>query len=139
MDGNFISAIAEGGTKKYQTILRSRIHSIFADEPEDLGGEDTGPKPGELLCMSLAACTAITLEMYAARKLWDTGKISVFVKRFMDEFGTRFEIEISFEKTLDTEIKERMMLVAKKCPIHKILTNPIAIETKLNEDAGFKK
>ena len=67
----------EGGKLKQQVEIRN--HRITADEPPDLGGEDAGPSPQELLAASLASCTAITMEMYAYRKGWDVGDIVVDV------------------------------------------------------------
>ena len=69
-----------------QTAARSehtvqvRDHQLTVDEPIELGGDDTGPDPQELLAVSLASCTAITMEMYAARKGWDIGHVEVDVE-----------------------------------------------------------
>ncbi len=131
MSSKTLTATATSGSFPYETKLVSRQHQIIGDEPEDIGGRDTGPRPSELLCMSLASCTAITLSMYAARKGWDTGIITVTVSRTVNETDTDFKTDIHFEKSLDEEIKERMMLVAKKCPVHKILTHPISMETNI--------
>ena len=59
--------------------MQVREHQLTVDEPLDNGGEDAGPDPQELLAVSLASCTAITMEMYAARKGWDLGHVEVDV------------------------------------------------------------
>jgi len=131
MAAKIVTATAISGAIAYETKLEARTHTVIGDEPLEDGGKDMGPRPSEFLCMSLASCTAITLKMYAARKNWDTGAITVKVTRIIEEDHTDMISEIQFEKSLDDATKERMMIVAKKCPIHKILTHPINIETKL--------
>jgi putative redox protein len=131
MESNSISATAVTGETNYKTSLQARTHTVWADEPETDGGRDTAPKPGEYLCMSLAACTAITLQMYAGRKQWDVGSITVKVTRIMEEKQTKFESEVSFSKQLEQDVLDRLIIIAQKCPVHKILTHPIHIETKL--------
>ena len=65
--------------KGYEHEIEIREHRLIADEPEDRGGGDQGPKPTELLAASLASCTAITIEMYADRKGWELGEVEVAV------------------------------------------------------------
>src|SRR3954451_9567092 len=67
-------AISRG---KYEHEVRIREHRLTADEPEDIGGRDLGPRPEELLAASLASCTAITMQMYADRKGWDMTGVEV--------------------------------------------------------------
>ena len=61
----------------FQHEVRVRDHALTADEPHETGGDDMGPSPQELLAVSLASCTAVTLEMYAERKGWDLGALEV--------------------------------------------------------------
>ncbi|MDY0089086.1 MAG: OsmC family protein [Flavobacteriaceae bacterium] len=67
------------GNNLYKTVVKTTIHSIIADEPEHLGGKDSGFSPPELLAASLASCTSITLRMYANRKKWNVEEIEVTV------------------------------------------------------------
>ena len=71
------TARRENGTLQHAVEIRD--HTLTTDEPDDEGGTDTGPSPQELLAASLASCTAITMEMYAQRKGWDLGDVSVDV------------------------------------------------------------
>lgn len=123
------SAEAIIGDLPYQMQVRSGINSITADEPTEMGGGNTGPSPSELLCMSLASCTCATLRMYAGRKQWQTGEITVHVTLERKEDGAHFTRTISFAENITQEMRERLMSVAEKCPIHKTLSSPVFIET----------
>src|SRR2546430_17563539 len=87
-------ATAKRDGERFQHDVEIRSHHVNADEPEDNGGEDTGPSPQELLAASLASCTAITIEMYAKRKGWNIGDGSVDVNYEPAQRGssTRFEM-----------------------------------------------
>jgi putative redox protein len=115
----------------YRTELRARKHTVIADEPEDEGGKDLGPRPGDFYRMSLASCTAITLRMYANRKNFDVKKIEVSVSTEQGEAKTILHTNIKIMGNLDEAQHKRMLEIAKRCPVHKVLTNPIEIETKL--------
>lgn len=125
-------AIATIGADTYKTELVARTHKIVADEPTDVGGKDMGPRPGDFLRMSLASCTAITLRMYANRKKFDVKEIQVSIVSKDVEGGTAFETDIKISGNLDETQHERMLQIAKLCPVHKVLTNPIQISTQLS-------
>lgn len=72
-------AIADIGTSNYSVSLVAGHHALIGDEGLALGGKDLGPAPHELLCAALAACTAITLRMYAQRKDWPLSAVHVDV------------------------------------------------------------
>ena len=131
MEGEKI-AIATISNEVYKTELKARRHTIIADEPEDVGGKDLGPRPGDFYRMSLASCTAITLRMYANRKNFDVKKIQVAVSTEEGEGKTILHTEIKITGNLDEAQHARMLQIAKMCPVHKVLTNPIEIETKLS-------
>jgi putative redox protein len=124
-------AVATIGHETYKTELIARTHTIVADEPLDVGGKDLGPRPGDFLRMSLASCTAITLRMYANRKNFDVQEIKVTVASIDVEGGTGFETLVEVKGKLDEQQHERMLQIAKLCPVHKVLTNPIKISTSL--------
>ncbi len=119
------------GKDHYRTELLASGKTIIADEPEEVGGTDLGPAPGEFLMMSLASCTAITVRMYADRKKWDVTKIRVEVASQKLEFKMQFTREISLEGNLDEDQRKRLLQIANSCPVHKTLTNPIEINTSL--------
>ena len=110
----------------YEHELEIREHRLISDEPEDRGGGDAGPTPTELLAASLASCTAITIEMYADRKEWELGQVEVAVD--YEEPGAdrpaSFQTRIRLPAELSDEQRERILVVAGKCPVHKTLAAP---------------
>jgi len=123
----------------YTTIIKTGKHFITADEPEEVGGNDFGPSPYELLSSSLATCTAMTLRMYANRKNLDVQKIQVHVNHSKqhstdcekNERIDHFERLIELEGKLTTDQRKRLMEIADKCPVHKTLEGEIKITTQL--------
>jgi putative redox protein len=107
----------------FEHEIEIREHRLIADEPEDKGGGDQGPKPTELLAAALASCTAITIEMYADRKEWDLGQVEVtvdFTEATADS-PAKFKVEIRTPAELDDDQRERLLVIAGKCPVHRAL------------------
>lgn len=128
-----ITAITELEENSYKTKVFAGGHFIYADEPESLGGKDEGMTPGALLLASLGSCTAITIKMYANRKEWDVQSIKIHLEicaeNDMDKHTT-IERKLEINGNLSDEERTRLFQIADKCPIHKILSNPIHIITK---------
>jgi putative redox protein len=122
------TARRENGTLKHAVEMRD--HMVVADEPKDEGGDDSGPSPQELLAGSLASCTAITMEMYAQRKGWDIGDVTVHVDYEPAQRGspTRFKMEVELAKELPEEQRERLMQIGAKCPVHRVLEGEVMFE-----------
>ena len=105
---------------------------MYADEPLEMGGTDEGMNPYALLLASLGSCTAITIRMYADRKeyLLETIRVELALIVSKDAImPTRITRNIEFTGALTEEEKSRLTLIADKCPVHKLLSNPIIIET----------
>jgi putative redox protein len=97
-------------------------HTLRVDEPPEAGGTDTGPRPTQLLGASLAGCIAITVEMYAQRKGWDVGPVEVDVEMsYEGPVPTTFEVGLKLPGHLDAEQRRRLLIIATKCPVHKVL------------------
>jgi putative redox protein len=113
--------------------VKVREHELTADEPKDQGGDDSGPSPQELLAASLASCTAVTMEMYAVRKGWDVGEITVDVNYEPAHRGspTRFEMTVNLSKELPEEQRERLMQIAAKCPVHRTLEGEVMFDERV--------
>jgi putative redox protein len=117
------------GRNAYRTELIATGHELIADEPLDAGGTDMGPSPGQFLQISLAACTVITLRMYANRKNIPLENARVEVKMERQTDRTLFQRHIYLEGPLSDEEKQKLLDIANACPIHRTLTSPITIET----------
>ena len=125
------------GRETYRSRLTMRGHTLHGDEPIENGGKDTGPTPTELVLSGLASCTVSTLRMYADKKGWNVDKIEVEIQiqTTKTETGQSAEIEsvIAITGDITDEQKLRMLEIARKCPVHKLLTNPIRINSMLED------
>jgi putative redox protein len=118
----------------FRHMVQVREHQLTVDEPVDLGGQDTGPDPQELLAVSLASCTAITMEMYAARKGWDIGHVEVAVEYTPAERGcpTKFELVMRLPDDVPEEQVERLRVIAAKCPVHRVLDGEVMFQERVD-------
>lgn len=118
-------------TQNYECKTQIRNHSFSIDEPLEDGGKNLGPTPGEMLCASLAGCTAITLKMYIERKQWlvDSIEVEVYLKQ-----KNIFERRILVKGDLQPKQRERIMNIANACPVHKLLEPGNTVETKILEN-----
>jgi putative redox protein len=103
-------------------------HTVVVDEPPELGGEDLGPRPTRMLAAALAGCTAITIELYAARKGWELGAVEVEVEVEMDKANpVSFEVRVRVPAELDEEQRRRLLTIAGKCPVHKVIAGEVPV------------
>jgi putative redox protein len=116
---------------KFAQQIVSGHHRLTADEPAARGGSDSGAEPHELLLASLGACTSITLRMYAGRKGWELGKITVGLRYTAPADDQRGHIDrrLSFSKSLTAEQVQRLLEIAAKTPITRLLMPGVTIET----------
>lgn len=122
------------GTKKYLCTIFWRNGELLMDEPEKIGGKDLGPDPFSTFLASLAGCTLSTLRMYIDRKGWDIPEIRIstnFCQETEPTLETTISRTISFSGNVSKEQEERLLVIADKCPISKILMNKITINTSL--------
>ncbi len=126
------TARREGGNALRHTV-QVREHLLTVDEPTDSGGTDAGPDPQELLAVSLASCTAITMEMYAARKGWDIGHVEVDAQYTPAERGcpTKFELVLRLPDDMPEEQAERLRVIAAKCPVHRVLDGEVMFAERI--------
>ncbi len=115
-------------------------HTLVIDEPAFVeGGTDAGPSPTRLVAAGLAGCTAVTMEMYAARKGWDVGAVQVDVDVEYDDFVPHsFAVTLRLPAGLSEEQRRRLLAVAGKCPVHKLLAGetPVTISDHIVELPG---
>ncbi len=132
-DGKFAQHINAGG------------HVMRADEPTKMGGDDSGPSPYDLLLAGLGACTAMTLRMYADHKKIPLQQAAVRLSHRKQhaqdcadcpDKAVKLDVierEIELTGDLDADTRARLLEIADKCPVHRTLTGPIRIDSKLSD------
>ena len=144
--------VTETLESKFQNTVLAGRHRLFADEPESVGGLDSGPTPYDFLSMALGACTSMTLRMYANHKKIDLGRVSVDVshakihandcEECTDEERAgggridRFERVISVEGEIPEALAGKLEEIANKCPVHKTLEGSSKVHTVVKADRG---
>ena len=135
--------VTETGDGKFAQTINVGRHWLRADEPQSVGGDDTGLTPYQLLSASVGACTSMTIRMYANRKKWPLGRISVRVnhdKIHAEDCAEcearegridRIEREIQIEGELTDEQRARVLEIADKCPVHRTLHSQVLVTSKL--------
>jgi putative redox protein len=117
--------------ERYAVHIRTGHHKFAADESVAHGGADTAPNPTQLAIGGLGACTAITLRMYAERHGWAIGRIQVRVELVIEGEQRRIEREVRIEGPLDSEQRARMLEIASKTPVTRMLSEGTPIATEL--------
>ena len=136
--------VARTGADGFRTTVNAGGHTLIADEPASVGGTDTGPTPYGLLSAALAACTSMTLRMYAAHKKIDLAAATVGVTHDRvhavdcedcEQTGAtkldRFRRTVVLEGDLTDEQRQRMLEIADRCPVHRTLHSEVRVETEL--------
>jgi uncharacterized OsmC-like protein len=135
--------VGERGQGRFAQIVDAGRHTLYADEPIELGGDDIGPDPYDYLLAGLGACTSMTLRMYALRKELSLQRVTVRLRRARihardcedceTKEGRLDEItrEITLEGDLDEAQRQRLLEIADMCPVHRTLTGEIRIRTRL--------
>lgn len=137
MDGFERPVIVTGGKGKLAQTIRIGAHTLTADEPKPLG-DDTGPAPHDLLLAALGTCTAMTLRLYAARKGWDMGVLTVRLGIRWEKIEGRADKRAVIERTIESdraltpEQLSRLHEIAEKCPVHKTLMGEKRIDTSIS-------
>jgi putative redox protein len=119
------------GGGAYEQSITVGSHHLMSDVDGSKGGSDSGLSPHEYLAAALAACTGMTLKMYASRKSWGLENAIVTVNINRTDEVERFTRTISLVGNLDTEQTARLLEIANKCPVHKALIGTIEIDTQL--------
>ena len=125
------------------TEVKTGRHSLIADEPVAVGGSDLGPTPYDLLAAALATCTTMTLRMYANHKKLPLQSATVSVRHGrihardcadceqQDGQIHEFQRELTLDGDLPDAVRQRMVEIADRCPVHKTLHNEIKVRSKL--------
>ncbi len=125
------AVVSRFGSGNFQQTLEVSNDHFVSDVAKDKGGDSAGPSPHEYLGAALAACTGMTLKMYAQRKSWDLQDAIVTVDIERENEIEKFKRSIKLVGITDAEQSERLLEIANKCPVHKALTGTIEINTEL--------
>ena len=135
--------VRETRTGKFQQEVAIGPHRLIVDEPPDVGGEDSGPSPYDLILAALGACTAMTMRLYAAHKGLPLERVSVALHHQKIHAADcadcetkegkidRVERVISVEGPLDDDAKAKLLEIANRCPVHRTLNAEVSIPTRL--------
>ena len=123
---------SEIGATPFRVTHNNGRHVFYGDEPANLGGGDTAPMPDELLEAALATCTLVTLRMYTTHKQWQVGTIQVEVALERTPERTTITRSLQFQQPLEPSQLERLIQVAKACPVSKTLAgnNEMIVDIK---------
>ncbi len=129
-----VVSVSETGTGRFRQEVRVGEHTLLADEPKSVGGDDTGPSPYDFLAIALGTCTAMTLRLYAERKKIPLDHVEVLVrhaKKHMQDCADcaegkearldHFERTLKLSGPLTAEQRDRLIAIADRCPVHKTL------------------
>jgi putative redox protein len=125
-------AVDETLLGRFQVLTRTASAPIVGDEPVAVGGLGSGPNPYEIVCSALGSCAVMTMRVYAAHKQWPLSRARVVVvHRRLDDGRAFFEKYIELEGPLDQDQRARILAIADKCPVHKLLEQGAIIRSRL--------
>ena len=144
MSGTETVTVSETGAGKFtNSIITSSGHSLMADEPKDLGGDDSGPNPYDFLLSALGSCKSITMRMYASHKRFNLDHVEVKLthRKIHAKDCEKCETEKGMVDIIDTEItitgdlsdieRTKIFAIAEKCPVHRTIMNEVVINSNL--------
>ena len=142
-DGEQLVGHLDIAEDNFTTTIQTKNHTLIADEPLSAGGNDFGPSPYEYLNAALAACTVMTLKLYAERKKWDLKEVFVYIShsrvhsddlkidvdrpKYLDYITKK----LKFVGNLDDQKKEKLKDIASRCPVHKTIASKVIFDTKV--------
>jgi putative redox protein len=123
------------GEGQFQVRVQAGSHQLVMDEPIEVGGMGAGPNPFDLLCAALAGCTLMTLKLYAERKGWTLGDLSVRVthQKGSADQRDRFDRVIDLGDVTD-EQRDRLLQIAQRCPVDLLLERGADVTITLAEN-----
>ena len=135
--------VVYGNAKGFTQEIVVGPHRLVADEPKDVGGDDKGPTPYDLLLSALGSCTSMTVALYAQRRSWPLGGVTARLRHSRihatdcAECETkegkidRIELDIEFAGPLSDEQRSKLREIAEKCPVHRTLVSETVITTRV--------
>lgn len=120
-----------------QDVTIRQFH-LVADEPLAVGGNDAGPSPFEWVLAGLGACTAMTIKLYATRKGWHVDHITIDLNLQKVEHHQLIRTNLQLEGTLTSEQRQRLLEIADRCPVHRLLIAGAEIQTVLLPESSSR-
>ena len=125
------SVRVSSSASRYRQDVSIRQFQLAADEPPTLGGDDAGPTPFEWILAGLGSCKAITLNMYAERKGWNLKSVVVDLTYENHDSQPIIQADLTLEGDLDEAQRQRLREISDRCPVQRMLTVPVDIQTRL--------
>ena len=122
------SACSESGSLRQTVTIDGGRHVLTTDEPEHLGGCDSGPAPHELFPAALASCVSTTIIMYARARHWEIGDVRVDVDYDHRSTPRRFTIALHLDPSIPPERVERLVKIAESCPVRRAIESGIEFD-----------
>jgi putative redox protein len=119
------------GTLRQEVVIDGR-HRLITDQPEQLGGEGSGPSPHELFPAALAACVTVTLVQYGRTKGWELGDVRVAVDYDHHSTPRKFDVAVELSGDLTDAQLERLARVARACPLRRSIEAGIEFEETIS-------
>lgn len=130
--------VSSNAAKGMQHDVKAGNHNFLSDAGTDIGGNETGPNPHELLLAALGACTSMTLKVFSSRRGWNLDEVTVKLSEESVEDPkapgkkiSKISRDIEVKGDLNEEQLATLKSIADKCPIHKILVDSKQIVTNL--------
>ncbi len=132
----------------FRSEVEAGPHRFVLDEPVEVGGTGEGPTPYDSLAAALGGCTAMTLQFYAKREKLPLEGVDVSVAHDRQHakdcadcvtqagFINRFRVEITLHGALTPEQRQRLLDVARRCPVSRTLQSEIKVDEVLAGEAG---
>jgi putative redox protein len=120
------------GAGPLQQVIEIGPHRLLTDVAPAAGGEGSGPEPHDLLAAALAACTTLTINLYARRKSYALEEVRVTVRHGQEGAAYGLHRTIDYTGALSDADKARLTEIANHCPVHKTLSGTIQITTEAN-------
>ena len=125
------SVAGDAASPDYRQAIVCGLHEMVGDEPPARGGQDAGPAPFEYLLAALGACTSITLRMYAQRKRWDIGSVSVELRLGQGEAGKTIHRRVGLSGALDPAQRASLADICEKTPVTLVVKSGMPVNTTL--------
>jgi putative redox protein len=126
---------ARQGGQPYRVEMTVAGHDLVGDEPPANGGRNAGAAPFDYVLAGLAACTLITLRMYAERKSWAGFDISAQLRHRVEEGSHHIQRDVEVRGVPDEAGLARLRDIVERTPVTLALKPGFTISTVVSQTA----